>query len=128
LREKAAQLRRCFELGHGIEHLERAGECVGQLHIVRGENSSYCGSKYSRWTSYNRLLGASSLPSTNAAYEDQLGPLIGDLCLPPVFDLELHRFEVPLDPVHSDGKSINQIEALAVLGQNGREHARDNVS
>jgi hypothetical protein len=39
-----------------------------------------------------------------------------------VFDLALHGFEVPLDPVHSDGKSVNQIEALAVLGQNWSEH------
>jgi hypothetical protein len=28
----------------------------------------------------------------------------------------------------ADGKSINQIEALAVLGQNGREIAWDDVS
>jgi hypothetical protein len=55
--------------------------------------------------------------------EDQLGPLIGELRLPPVFDLALHWFEVPLDPVHSYGKSVNQIEALAVLGQNGSEHS-----
>ena len=97
-----------------------------KLHIVLAENSSYCGSKYSRWTSDSRLLGASSLPSIKAE-EDQFGPLIGDLRLPPVFNLALHRFEVPLDSVHSDGKSINQIEALAVLGQDWREHPRDNV-
>jgi hypothetical protein len=33
---------------------------------VRAENSRYCGSKYSQWTSGNRVLGASSLPSMNA--------------------------------------------------------------
>jgi hypothetical protein len=57
--------------------------------------------------------------------EDQLGPLIGDLRLPPAFDLALHRFEVPLDSVDSDGKSINEIEALAVLGQDWREIAAE---
>jgi hypothetical protein len=36
--------------------------------------------------------------------EEQLGPLIGDLRLPPVFDLALHGLEVPLDSVHSDSK------------------------
>ena len=55
--------------------------------------------------------------------EDELGPLIGDLCLPPMFDLSLHRFEVPLNPVHTDGKGIHQIEALAVLGKDRSEHA-----
>jgi hypothetical protein len=48
--------------------------------------------------------------------------------LPPVFDLALHGFEVPPDPVHSEGKSVNQIEALTVVGQYRCEHARDNVS
>jgi hypothetical protein len=37
-----------------------------KLHIVLAANSGYCGSKYSRWTSGSRLLGASSLPSMNA--------------------------------------------------------------
>jgi hypothetical protein len=45
-----------------------------------------------------------------------------------VFDLALHGLEVPLDSVHSDSKSVNQIEALAVLGQDRREHAGNNVS
>jgi hypothetical protein len=60
--------------------------------------------------------------------EDQLCALIGELCLPPVFDLALHGFEVPPDPVHSEGKSVNQIEALTVVGQYRCERARDNVS
>lgn len=37
-----------------------------KLQMVLAENSGYCGSKYSRWTSGSKLLGASSLPSMNA--------------------------------------------------------------
>jgi hypothetical protein len=55
--------------------------------------------------------------------EDQLRLGIGDLRLAPLLDLALHRFEVPLDPVHSNGKSVNQIEALAVHGQDRSEQA-----
>jgi hypothetical protein len=47
--------------------------------------------------------------------EDQLCPFVGDLCLPPGFDLVLHRFEVSPDPIHCDRKGVNQIEALTVL-------------
>ena len=75
-----------------------------------------------------QTLGRIQLAVDECGIEDQFRPLIGDLRLPPVFDLALHGLEVPLDSVHSDGKSINQIEALAVLGQNGSEHAWDNVS
>lgn len=55
--------------------------------------------------------------------KDQFCALVRDLRLPPRLDLALHRLEVPLDSVHSYGKSINQIEALAVLGQDRREIA-----
>jgi hypothetical protein len=69
--------------------------------------------------------GRVQLAVDECGIENQLGPLIGKLCLPPVFDLALHGFEVPLDPVHSDGKSINQIEALAVLSQDRSEIAAE---
>jgi len=49
--------------------------------------------------------------------EDQLRLAIRYLRLAPRLDLALHRFEVSLDPVHPDRESVNQIEALAVLGQ-----------
>jgi hypothetical protein len=42
-----------------------------------------------------------------------------------MFDLALHGLEVPLDPVHSDRESVNQIEALAVLGQDRNESAAE---
>jgi len=72
---------------------------------------------------YLEKHGSEGLAIDECGIEDQLGPLIGDLRLPPVFDLALHGLEVTLDSVHSDGKSINQIEALGVLGKHRREHA-----
>ena len=55
--------------------------------------------------------------------EDQLRPLVGDLRLPPQFNLALERLEVPLNPVHANLKGIQQVEALGMLGQHGRKHA-----
>jgi hypothetical protein len=48
------------------------------LHIVRDENSGYSGSKYRRCTSGRRLRGASSPPSTNAAYQVEALAVLGE--------------------------------------------------
>ena len=48
--------------------------------------------------------------------EDQLCALIGELCLPPVFDLALHGFEVSLDSVQAYRERIGEAELLGVLG------------
>lgn len=45
----------------------------------------------------------------------------------PPLNLALHRLKVSLDPVHSNRKCIDQVETLAVLGQDRRERAWDNV-
>jgi hypothetical protein len=60
--------------------------------------------------------------------EDQLGTLVGDSRTAPLLDLPVHRLEVPLEAVHANGKRINQVEALAVFGQDRRKYARDNVA
>jgi hypothetical protein len=52
---------------------------------------------------------------------------VRDLSLPPSLDLSPHGFEVSLDLIYSHGKCVNQIEAPGVLGQDGSEHAWDNV-
>jgi hypothetical protein len=57
--------------------------------------------------------------------EDQLRLGIADLGLAPRFDLALHRLEVPLDAVNSNGEGIDQVEALGVLCQDRREHIAD---
>jgi hypothetical protein len=43
------------------------------------------------------------------------------LRLLPVFDLVLHRLEVALNAVHTYGEGVDQVEALAVLGQDRSE-------
>jgi hypothetical protein len=50
--------------------------------------------------------------------KDPFGPIIRDLGLPPTLNLALHRLEVPLDPIHANRQSIDQVKALAVLGVN----------
>ena len=102
---------------------------------MRWTNSTSCAPRIPRTAAQNTAdgpraagFGRVQLAIDEGCVEDQLSPLIGDLCLPPVFDLALHRLEVPLDPVHSDSKSVNQIEALAVFGQDRSEHPWNNVS
>jgi len=46
----------------------------------------------------------------------------------PGFHLLPHRVEVSLHAIHADRDAINQRERFRVLGQDRREHARDNVS
>jgi hypothetical protein len=53
--------------------------------------------------------------------EDQIRSVIRDLRLSPQLNLTL-RFEVPLNPVHSNRERANQIEALGMLGQHRREN------
>jgi hypothetical protein len=52
--------------GTGSSFLKALVKAFDKLHIVLAENSGYCGSKYSRWTSGSKLLGVSSLLSMNA--------------------------------------------------------------
>jgi hypothetical protein len=40
----------------------------------------------------------------------------------------LHRLEIPLDAIYAHRKSVDQVEALGVLGQDGSKHARNDVS
>jgi hypothetical protein len=59
--------------------------------------------------------------------EDQLCRVIGGLRLPPVFDLALQGLEISLDAVHTNCQGVDEIKALAVLGQDRRERALDKV-
>ncbi len=40
--------------------------------------------------------------------ENQLCPVIPDLCLPPALDLALHRLEIALNPDHAHGQRVDQ--------------------
>ncbi len=46
----------------------------------------------------------------------------------PLLDLTTHRFKASLNLVDTYGQCVDQIEALYMLCQHGRERARDNVS
>jgi len=48
--------------------------------------------------------------------EDQPRRVVGDLRLPPDFDLALHGFEVSLDSVQAHRERIGEAELLGVLG------------
>jgi hypothetical protein len=126
--QEFAQLGSGLELRDRVELLEGAGECVGQTPHRTPREFLVLRLKVQPVDLGQQTPGRVQLAIDKGRIEDQLGPLIGDLRLPPVFDLALHGLEVPLDSVHSNGKGINQIEALAVLGQNRSEHAWDNVS
>jgi hypothetical protein len=65
LTERFPRLCRRLNCGTGFSFLNALVN-VFRLHIIFGENSGYSGSKYRWWTSGSKLLGASSLPSTNA--------------------------------------------------------------
>src|SRR5579859_7716520 len=69
---KAPSLAVALNCGTGSSFLNALVKAFDKLHIVLAENSGYCGSKYSRWTSGSRVLGASNLPSTNAEYKISL--------------------------------------------------------
>jgi hypothetical protein len=48
--------------------------------------------------------------------------------LPPTLDLALHRLEIALDAVYAYCECVDRVETLAVLGQDWREHAWNNVA
>jgi len=67
--------------------------------------------------------GCFQLAVNERGVEDQPRRIVGDLRLPPQFNLALQRLEVPLNSVHANRERINEIEALGVPGQDRREHA-----
>ncbi len=86
---KPPSLAVALNCGKGSSFLNALVKAFDRLHIVRGENSGYSGSKYRRWTSGSRLFGASSLPLTKCGVEDQLRGVIGCLSLSPGLHLAL---------------------------------------
>jgi hypothetical protein len=126
--QKLVQLRCRLELRHRIKLLERAGEGVGQTpHRTRRE-LLVLRLEVQPVDLGQQTPGRVQLAIDKGRIEDQLRAFIGDLRLPPVFDLALQGLEIPLDSVYAYRECVNQVEALGVLGQDRREHARDNVS
>ena len=60
--------------------------------------------------------------------DDHLGGDIAEFGLPPGFDLLLHRAEIPLHPVDSDGNRIQQVQGFRVLREHRRKVAMNNMA
>lgn len=127
MREKAAQLGRCFELRHRIEPLERTGEGVGQTPHGPRREFRVLRLEVEPVDLGQQAPGSFQLAVNERGVEHQPRRIVGDLRLPPQFNLALQRLEVPLNSVHADRERINEIEALGVLGKYRREIARDNI-
>ena len=122
MREKAAQLGRCFELRHRVELLERAGKRVRETPHGPGSEFRVLRFEIQPVDFGQQSSGRFQLAVNERGVEDQLRRIIRDLRLPPQFDLALQRLEVPLNSVHANRERINEIEALGVLGKHRREH------
>ncbi len=57
--------------------------------------------------------------------QDQPCGIVGDLGIPPQFNLALQELEIPLDSVHANRERINEVEALGMLGKDRREIAAE---
>ena len=126
--EKAAQLGRCLELRHWIELLEGAGEGVRQAPHGPGREFRVLRLEVQPVDIGQQAFGRFQLAVNERRVQDQPCGIVGDLRLPPQFNLALQGLEIPLNSVHAYRERINQVEALGVLGQDRREHAGDNVS
>jgi len=123
--QKFAQLGCSLELGHGIEPFERAREGVGQAPHGSCRELGVFRLEILVMDLGQQALGSVQLTIDEGRVENQLRLGVGDLRLLPVFDLALHRLEVPLDAVHTYRERVDQVEALAVLGQDWREIAAE---
>jgi DNA-binding NtrC family response regulator len=60
--------------------------------------------------------------------EDQLCSFVGDLQLAPLLHLATQWFEASLNPIDAYSERVDQVEALGMFRQDGRERAWDNVT
>jgi len=123
LREKLAQFGRRLELRNRIELLERAGKRVRQASHGPCRKFLILGLEVEPVYSGQEALRGVRFGVHECRVEDQLGALVGDLCLTALLDLALHRLKVALDAIDSNRERIDQIEALGVLGLDRGEHA-----
>jgi hypothetical protein len=60
--------------------------------------------------------------------DDQFRCIVQKACSLPRLDLLPHRLEVPLHAVYPNREDVYKAKVLGVLGEHGREHARDDVA
>jgi hypothetical protein len=128
LGQEATQFCGCFELRYRIELLEGAGKGIREAPHRPGRELRVFRLEIQPVDLGQQAPGSFQLAVNKRRIEDQPCGIVGDLPLPPQFNLALQGFEIPLDSVHAYRERVNQVEALGVLGQDRREHAGDNVS
>jgi hypothetical protein len=107
--------------GTGSSFLNALVKALDKLHMVRAENSGVFWLEIQVMDLGQQALGSVHVGIDEGRVEDQLRLGVGELRLLPELDLALHRLEVSLNAVHTYGEGVDQVEALAVLGQDRRE-------
>ena len=123
LGEKRAQLSRGFELGNGVEFLERAGERIRQAPHCPWRKLLVLWLKVQAMDLWQKGPGRFQFAIYERPVENQLCLLVADLGLLPALHLQSHRLKASLNPVDANCKCVDQIEALGVLGQDRGERA-----
>jgi len=123
LREKSSQLRRRFELGNGVQFLECAGERVREAPHRPRRELFVLGLEVQPVHFGEKTPGRFQLAVHKRGIEDQLRSFVSDLRLTPLLHLTTHRLEASLNPINAYRERVDQIEALGVLRQDGRELA-----
>ena len=114
---KPASLAVARNCGIGSSSLNADVKALDRLHSVRRWNSWCCGLKYRSWTGLRQVLRHLQLGFDERPVDDQLCRDVGELRLPPQFDLLAHAVEIPLHLVHADRQRVLQREVLGVLGE-----------
>jgi hypothetical protein len=74
------------------------------------------------------MFGNIQLALDERPVDDQFRGFVWNPRCFPSLDLLLHRFEVPLNPIDSDGEYVDEAQVLGVLGEHWGEHAWGNVA
>jgi hypothetical protein len=126
--EERCELCRCPELGNRIELLECARERIGETPCRPRSEFLDARIEIEVMDAASQMLGDVQLVLDESPVDNQLCGFVWNARCFPSLDLFLHRLEVPLNPVDSDGEHVDKAEVFRVLRQHRSERARDNVS
>src|SRR5260370_11200340 len=126
--EERRDLRGCLELRDWVEVLERTRERVGQA-----PHCSWCELLDPRveilvMNAPGQVFRGVELTFYECPVDDQFRCVVRQARPFPFLDLFPHRLKVPLHAVHSHREDVHETHMFGVLGEHGREHARDDVS
>ena len=121
LGEELTQLCRGLELRDWIQPLEGARESVGKAPHSSRRELRILGLEVVAMYLGQQTPGSIQFSLHKRRVQNQLRLIVTDLRSAPAFHLPLHRFEVSLDTVNPYRECVNQVETLAVLGQDRRK-------